>query len=104
MKVTTKTLDGGQGSEIELNDDVFGLEPRADILHRAVTWEPEKRPRTRRGARGRGARRPAARGPAPRPPAPPPSAPTLPAPARTSAARKAAAPPVTATARRRSSS
>src|SRR4028118_1141841 len=53
MKVTTKTLDGGAGSEIELNDDVFGLEPRADILHRVVTWQLEKRRGTARGARER---------------------------------------------------
>jgi large subunit ribosomal protein L4 len=53
MKVTTKTLDGGQGSEIELNDDVFGIEPRADILHRVVTWQLEKRRGTARGARER---------------------------------------------------
>jgi large subunit ribosomal protein L4 len=53
MKVTTKTLDGGSGSEIELRDDVFGVEPRADILHRVVTWQLEKRRGTARGARER---------------------------------------------------
>jgi len=53
MKVTTKTLDGGQGSEIELNDEVFGLEPRADILHRVVTWQLEKRRGTARATRER---------------------------------------------------
>ncbi|HZG46182.1 MAG TPA: 50S ribosomal protein L4, partial [Allosphingosinicella sp.] len=53
MKVTTKTLDGGNGSEIELNDAVFGVEPRADILHRVVTWQLEKRRGTARAARER---------------------------------------------------
>ncbi|WP_166039511.1 50S ribosomal protein L4 [Sphingosinicella sp. YJ22] len=53
MKVTTKTLDGGKGSVIELNDDVFGIEPRADILHRVVTWQLEKRRGTARAARER---------------------------------------------------
>jgi len=53
MKVTTKTLDGKSGSEIELNDEVFGLTPRADILHRVVTWQLEKRRATARGARER---------------------------------------------------
>lgn len=53
MKVTTKTLDGGKGSEIELSDDVFGVEPRADILHRVVTWQLEKRRGTARAARER---------------------------------------------------
>lgn len=53
MKLTTKTLDGKKGSDIELSDDVFGLEPRADILHRVVTWQLEKRRGTARGARER---------------------------------------------------
>jgi large subunit ribosomal protein L4 len=53
MKVTTKTIDGGAGSDIELSDEVFGVEPRADILHRVVTWQLEKRRATARGARER---------------------------------------------------
>ena len=53
MKVTTKTLDGKKGSDIELSDDVFGVEPRADILHRVVTWQLEKRRGTARAARER---------------------------------------------------
>ncbi|MCW2336571.1 large subunit ribosomal protein L4 [Sphingobium sp. B2D3A] len=44
MKIKVLTLDGGKASgDVELNDDVFGLEPRADILHRVVTWQLEKR-------------------------------------------------------------
>ena len=59
MKVKVQTLDGGKaGSDIELNDDVFGVEPRADILHRVVTWQLEKRRGTARGARERSRRRP----------------------------------------------
>ena len=53
MKVTTKTLDGGKGSQIELRDDVFGIEPRADILHRVVTWQLEKRRAPTRATRER---------------------------------------------------
>jgi len=54
MKVKVQALDGGKaGSDIELNDDVFGVEPRADILHRVVTWQLEKRRGTARGARER---------------------------------------------------
>jgi large subunit ribosomal protein L4 len=54
MKVKVQSLDGkGKGSDIELNDDVFGIEPRADILHRVVTWQLEKRRGTARGARER---------------------------------------------------
>jgi large subunit ribosomal protein L4 len=53
MKVEVKTLDAGKSGDVELNDAVFGLEPRADILHRVVTWQLEKRRGTARGARER---------------------------------------------------
>ena len=54
MKVKVQTLDGRQGRrDIELNDEVFGVEPRADILHRVVTWQLEKRRGTARAARER---------------------------------------------------
>jgi large subunit ribosomal protein L4 len=54
VKLTTKTLDAkGKASDIELNDEVFGVEPRADILHRVVTWQLEKRRATARGTRER---------------------------------------------------
>lgn len=55
MKVKVQTLDGTaqNGADIELNDEVFGVEPRADILHRVVTWQLEKRRGTARGARER---------------------------------------------------
>jgi large subunit ribosomal protein L4 len=53
MKVQVKNLDASAAGDIELNDDVFGLEPRADILHRVVTWQLEKRRGTARGTRER---------------------------------------------------
>jgi len=53
MKIDVTTLDAQKAGEIELNDDVFGIEPRADILHRVVTWQLEKRRGTARGARER---------------------------------------------------
>jgi large subunit ribosomal protein L4 len=53
MKVNVQTLDAKGNGEIELNDEVFGVEPRADILHRVVTWQLEKRRGTARGARER---------------------------------------------------
>ena len=55
MKLKVQTLDGkaAKGTDIELNDDVFGLEPRADILHRIITWQLEKRRATARGTRER---------------------------------------------------
>jgi large subunit ribosomal protein L4 len=53
MKIQVKNLDAAAAGDIELNDDVFGLEPRADILHRVVTWQLEKRRGTARGTRER---------------------------------------------------
>jgi large subunit ribosomal protein L4 len=53
MKLKVQTLDAKAKGDIDLNDDVFGLEPRADILHRVVTWQLEKRRGTARGARER---------------------------------------------------
>ena len=53
MKVQVKNLDASGAGDIELNDAVFGLEPRADILHRVVTWQLEKRRGTARGTRER---------------------------------------------------
>ena len=53
MKVQVQNLDATAAGEIELNDEVFGVEPRADILHRVVTWQLEKRRGTARGTRER---------------------------------------------------
>ena len=53
MKVPVQTLGADASGEIELNDEVFGVEPRADILHRVVTWQLEKRRGTARAARER---------------------------------------------------
>ena len=51
MKVKVRTLDAKAGGDIDLNDEIYGVEPRADILHRVVTWQLEKRRATARGAR-----------------------------------------------------
>jgi len=53
VKVKVQTLDAAASGDIELNDTVFGVEPRADILHRVVTWQLEKRRATARGTRER---------------------------------------------------
>jgi large subunit ribosomal protein L4 len=54
VKVKLSNLDGTAAKgDIELNDDVFGLEPRADILHRVVTWQLENRRGIARAARER---------------------------------------------------
>ena len=44
MKVKVQTLSGdAKAGDVTLDDAVFGVEPRADILHRVVTWQLEKR-------------------------------------------------------------
>lgn len=43
MEVTVKTLNAETAGTLELSDDVFGLEPRADILHRMVRYQLLKR-------------------------------------------------------------
>ena len=54
MKIAIQKIDGGKGSgDIELNDAVFGVEPRADILHRVVTWQLWNRRATARPTRER---------------------------------------------------
>ncbi len=53
MKVQVLNLDGTAAGDVELSDAMFGLEPRADILHRVVTWQLENRRGTARAARER---------------------------------------------------
>jgi large subunit ribosomal protein L4 len=42
MKLDVIKLDGGTADSVELSDEIFGLEPRADILHRVVRWQRNK--------------------------------------------------------------
>ena len=53
MKLKVQTLEAVAKGDIDLNDAVFGLEPRADILHRVVTWQREKARGTARATRER---------------------------------------------------
>ena len=39
MKLDVITLDGGKAGSVDLDETLFGLEPRADILHRVVRWQ-----------------------------------------------------------------
>ncbi len=39
MKTEVIKLDASPAGEVELSDAIFGLEPRADILHRVVRWQ-----------------------------------------------------------------
>ena len=53
MKFKVQTLAAAASGDIDLNDDVFGVDPRADILHRVITWQLEKRRGTARPTRER---------------------------------------------------
>jgi large subunit ribosomal protein L4 len=43
MEFAITTLDGKDAGTITVSEAVFGLEPRADILHRMVRWQLAKR-------------------------------------------------------------
>ena len=42
MQLDIINFDGKKVGSVELTDSIFGLEPRADILHRVVTWQRAK--------------------------------------------------------------
>ena len=42
MKLDVIKLDAGKAGSIDLDDEIFGLDPRADILHRVVRWQRAK--------------------------------------------------------------
>ena len=43
MKLDITTLDGAAAGSLELDEAIFGLEPRADLLQRCVRWQLAKR-------------------------------------------------------------
>src|SRR2546430_5182657 len=45
MELKVVSLDGKAAGSVEVPDAIFGLEPRADILHRCVRWQLAKRQR-----------------------------------------------------------
>ena len=42
MKLKVIKLDGASAGSVELGDEIFGLDPRVDILHRVVRWQRNK--------------------------------------------------------------
>jgi len=53
MKADVMTLDASSAGSVELNDAVFALEPRADILQRMVRYQLSKRQAGTHKAKGR---------------------------------------------------
>ena len=43
MKADILTLDAKKAGDIELDETIFGVTPRSDILHRVVNWQLAKR-------------------------------------------------------------
>ena len=43
MKLDITTLDGAGAGSVDLDETIFGLEPRADLLQRMVRWQLAKR-------------------------------------------------------------
>ena len=43
MDIKITTLSGGEAGSVTLADEIFGLEPREDILQRVVRWQLAKR-------------------------------------------------------------
>ncbi|WP_138934557.1 50S ribosomal protein L4 [Roseovarius arcticus] len=42
MKIDMIKLDGSKAGSVDLGEDIFDLDPRADILHRVVRWQRNK--------------------------------------------------------------
>ncbi len=43
MKFDMTSMDGSAAGSLELSDEIFGLEPRADLIARMVRWQLAKR-------------------------------------------------------------
>ena len=43
MELKVTSLDGKESGSVTVSDAIFGLEPRADIIHRCVIWQLAKR-------------------------------------------------------------
>ncbi len=43
MKLAITTLEGKEAGSVDVSDEIFGLDPRADILYRMVRWQLAKR-------------------------------------------------------------
>lgn len=53
MDIKISTLGGQDAGKVSLSDDIFGLDPREDILQRVVRWQLAKRQQGTHQAKGR---------------------------------------------------
>jgi large subunit ribosomal protein L4 len=54
MKHDVTTFDAGNAGSVDLNEAIFGLDPRVDIIHRVVQWQLNKRQQGTHQAKSRG--------------------------------------------------
>jgi large subunit ribosomal protein L4 len=54
MKADIQTIEAKKAGSLDLADHIFGLEPRADIIHRVVQWQLNKRQQGTHQAKSRG--------------------------------------------------
>ena len=54
MKLDITTFEAGTAGSVDLNEAIFGLDPRADIIHRVVQWQLNKRQQGTHQAKSRG--------------------------------------------------
>jgi large subunit ribosomal protein L4 len=54
MKADIHTIEANTAGSIDLPDHIFGLEPRADIIHRVIQWQLNKRQQGTHQAKSRG--------------------------------------------------
>lgn len=53
MEVDVLTLEGKVSGSVTLDDTIYGLEPRADVLHRVVIWQLARRRQGTHKSKGR---------------------------------------------------
>jgi large subunit ribosomal protein L4 len=54
MKLDVTTFEAGTAGSVDLNEAIFGLDPRVDIIHRVVQWQLNKRQQGTHQAKSRG--------------------------------------------------
>ena len=54
MKSDIHTIEAKTAGSVELADHIFGLEPRADLIHRVIQWQLNKRQQGTHQAKSRG--------------------------------------------------
>ncbi len=53
MELKVTTLEGKEAGSVQLSDEIFGLEPRVDLIQRCINWQLAKRQAGTHKAKGR---------------------------------------------------